>query len=1042
MPKGVGLVRQGARRDALTRLTWGRPVLLSLLIASPSHAWGQSQVPPEDDAAQSPPPASSAPDQPQAQPEVQPDEPIVITGSRIPRPKSLTAVSPVTVVQQQEVKLQGVTLTEELVNRLPMVRPSQGAFISNGASGTSTVDLRSLGVERTLVLLNGRRLAPGDPGTIAPDLNAIPSSLIQRVEVLTGGASSVYGSDAVAGVINFILDTRLQGLRLDGQASFFQHGNRLGSPFTDVMEQSKVRFPAGNAVDAGRQDVNAAFGTGFLDGRGHVTIYAGYRKLSELRQASRDYSACAFGADPNDPEILQCRGSPASFPGNFRTFFGIFQIGPDRTFQPGFVPFNFNPENFYQRPDRRYIGGGFADLELTDALKPYLEVMYMDDRSVAQIAPSANFQATQSINCDSPLLSDQQRALVCFTGNFVGEVPIRDDQGNLIGISGTPTVFTDPVTGATFLRGRLFINRRNVEGGPRRDDIRHKNLRVAGGLRGDLTRGLSYEASYVHGRVKTGAVFTNELSTSHIRRSLDVITDPSTGQPACRSALLGEDPSCVPWDIFALGGVTSEATDYLALIATREGSVTEQVGTGFVTAQLGEWGIRSPWSDEGLALNIGAEYRKDRITFEPDEAWQSGDLAGSGDLQPYSGSVRVKELFGEVRIPLITERIVDRLAIEGGYRQSWYSNPENRFTTSAYKLALDLTPVRGLRLRGSHQRAVRAPNIVDLFGPPFFYEFAEDPCAGVTPKATLEQCQRTGVLPSQYGQILANPSAPDFGGYNAHGGGNPFLEPETATTRTFGVVLEPRFLRGFNATVDWFDIELKGAVAQIGGTLIMQSCLATGDPIFCERIHRDAEGSLWLSEEGFVDDRNANIGSFKVRGLDIGASYSREIGRLGNANLHFLGTRLLKWQRHAGGLSTPTSCTGLYGFPCGMPQPRWRHLARLTWESSFGPSLSLHWRHIGKAKLASITYRPDLLFNPRDEVLSSENYFDLSGLFRIRRGYVLRFGVNNIFDRQPPIIAGTNTPACPGQDCNGNTFPQLYDPLGRFFFAGATVDFK
>lgn len=1024
---GAGAVSRGASLLAVA----------IALAAQPARAGTPQQPDASQPEPQPTPPTSQAPSAAPDQP--QEDQAIVITGSRIPR-TNLTAISPVTMVQRDEVKLQGATLTEELINQLPMVSPDQGAFVSNGATGTATLDLRGLGASRTLVLLNGRRLMPGDPGYPAPDVNAVPSALIKRVEVLTGGASAVYGSDAVAGVVNFIMDTRLQGLRVDGQASFFQHKNRIGQPYTDILEARRIAYPKGNVVDGGRRDINAAYGTGLFDGRGNVTVYAGYRELSKVTQDSRDYSVCSITVPPNSPEVLRCGGSAAAFPGAFFTNFGAFTIGPDRTFQRGFLPFNFAPWNFFQRPDRRYIGGGFADVEISDAFKPYLEVMYMDDLSSAQIAPSANFFNTTDINCDSPLLSAQQRSRICFTGNFVGEVPVFDRNGNFLGIEGTPTPFVDPVTGATYFRGTLYVGRRNVEGGPRHDELRHKNLRMLGGVKGDVARGITYDASYMYGRVKFSSEFTNELSVTRMRRSLDVITDPATGQPACRSALTGEDPNCIPWDIFALGAVTSEATNYLGITALKSGLVREEVATGFVNARLSEWGIRSPWAEEGLALNFGAERRKDYIDFSPDEFYQSGDLAGSFPATPYSGSIEVKELFGEVRIPIVERRLVERLSIEGGYRQSWYSNPENRFSANSYKLALDFIPIRGVRLRASHQRAVRAPNIVELFAPLGQYEFPRDPCAGVSPAATAEQCARTGVTPSQYGRILAVPPE-TFGGYNAIFGGNPLLEPEKATTRTLGVVFEPRFLAGFNATIDWFDIDLKGAVSFIDAQRIMDTCLATGDPFFCSRIHRDATGSLWLTEAGFVDDRTANIGGFKVRGIDVGANYARELGRLGSASLAFIGSRMQKFVVDKGGLSTPQDCAGLYGFPCGIPRPRWRHQARLTWESRSGLALSLHWQHIGKMKLSSIEFEPIEPFHPRDETLPAYNYFDLTGLLRLRKQYVLRLGVSNIFDKQPPIVA-VNTVACTFGGCNGNTYPQWYNPLGRFVFAGVTIDLK
>jgi outer membrane receptor protein involved in Fe transport len=211
-------------------------------------------------------------------------------------------------VTGQEYKLEGAVLTEDVINRLPQVTPDQGAFISAGATGTSTVNLRDLGASRTLLLVNGRRLLPGDPTYPAADINIIPSSLIKRVEVLTGGASSVYGSDAVSGVVNFILDTRLDGLRVDAQASFYQHDNR-NSGLDALLGDAGDPVPIGNTVNGANRDVNAAFGTGFLNGRGHVTIYGGYRKLLAITQDERDYSACTVAA-ASDQRF--CSGSNSS----------------------------------------------------------------------------------------------------------------------------------------------------------------------------------------------------------------------------------------------------------------------------------------------------------------------------------------------------------------------------------------------------------------------------------------------------------------------------------------------------------------------------------------------------------------------------------------------------------------------------------------------------------------------------------------------------------------------------------------------------------
>jgi outer membrane receptor protein involved in Fe transport len=970
------------------------------------------------------------------------DRDIIVTGSRIPR-SNLTAISPVIVVQGNEFELSGAVMAEDLLNSLPQVVPDQGRFISNGATGTSTVDLRGLGPGRTLVLINGRRLLPGDPFVPVPDINAVPTALIKRVEVLTGGASSVYGSDAIAGVVNFILDTQLDGLRVKGQASVFQHDNRDGSGLRQALRRQQYSFPAGNTVDGDGQDINAAYGTSFAGDRGHATIYAGYRRNSSLTQDARDYSACtAIGHVENNG--LDCGGSVVSARGTFfRKLGDPLQVGTGREFVPGITPFNFAPYNYYQRPDRRYTAGAFAEYEISPALQPFLEFMFMDDRTTAQIAPSGSFGDVQDVNCDNPLLSAQQRALTCFRGNYVGETPVFDDDGNLIRVEGSPEPFIDPVTGATYFRGTLFIGRRNVEGGPRIQDTRHKNLRLLGGLRGDLSQGVTYETSLLFGRVKFNAANSNDLSISRMRRSVDVITDPASGQPACRSALTGEDPACVPWDVFAPASVTAEAAAYLEVPTHQRGSVKQWVGTAFANLSLDKWGLRSPWADEGASANIGAEYRKDQLSYRPDAILSSGDV-GDGDLLPVSGATIAKELFAEGRIPIITDRQIENLSIEVGYRQSWQSNSENKFRVNSYKLGLEFAPLHSIRFRASLERAVRAPNIQELFLPTFPGGFNRDPCASVTPEATPQQCANTGVTASQYGSIIASPNT-GLIPYNATNGGNPALDPEKGKTKSLGVVLSPRFAPGLNATIDWFDIAVKGAIGVIGPTIIMNTCLQTADPLFCSRIHRDADGSLWMTPAGFIDNRNANIGSIKIRGIDVGVAYARSIGRLGSLDLGFLGSWLDRATFSSGGQAIPFKCAGAYGFGCGVPKPEWRLRARATWTYRKQFSLSLQWRYVGSVRLdRSIPGNPNLAgpWRPGDQRIGAQSYFDLTGSARVSKNYELRVGVNNLFDREPPITSsegnGLNG-VCGPPSCNGNTFPQLYDPLGRYLFAGVTI---
>ncbi|WP_324805655.1 TonB-dependent receptor [Sphingomonas sp. LY29] len=1035
------------------------------MVANPAFA---QEVPPADQN----PPETTAPLEGTTPPstsatgeEIQEAQDVVVTGSRIPQP-NLTSASPVTVISAQEVKLQGTTRTEDLINSLPQSFAAQGSNVSNGSTGTATVNLRGLGSARTLVLINGRRLMPGDPRSPVADINFVPSSLIKRVDVLTGGASSVYGADAVAGVVNFIMDTTFTGLRIDGQASVFNHNNRLSNDVADAIDARGFPRPGGMVTDGGAQDISVAFGTGFADNRGHIMAYATYRKQDAITQDRRDYSACSL-TGLNAAQIAttgrrySCGGSGTSANGTFFTNVGTFQVGTGRNFIPGSTPFNFAPYNYYQRPNERYTAGAFAEFEISDYAKPYLEAMFMDDQSIAQIAPSGNFGNTTSLNCNNPLLSTQQRDAICVTaaydptdaavfdgefnsnfGNLVGQTPIFgvDPDGDgplqapLLGFN-APTTFNGPT--GPFNSAILIPLRRNVEGGGRQDDLQHTAYRIVAGMRGDLGRGLSYDASYQFGKTILAETYLNDFSVTRLGRAQQVVADPVSGAPVCISVLDGTDPNCVPYDIFAPGGVTPAALNYLQTPGFQRGDTQETVANLNITAELGEYGIQSPWADRGIGLNIGGEYRKEALTLKTDQAFSTGDLAGQGGPTiGVSGKFDVKELFGEIEVPIVSNSFIHEFTLRGGYRYSDYSVAGNSFSTDTYKIEAEIAPVRDIRLRGSYNRAVRAPNVVELFSAQSVgLTGSADPCAGAEPDATLAQCQLTGVTAAQYGSIRANVADQ----YNGFIGGNPDLTPETADSYTLGLVLQPRFIPGLAITVDGFDIRVKDAIGTIGFDTIVSQCVDTADPFFCDRINRDQFGSLYLTPNGFVTDINTNVGGIKTRGVDLNASYAREIGTWGNFNASLVGTYLDKLEVNPLGDIT-YDCAGYFGNQCGTPNPKWRHKFRLGFTFPSGIGISGQWRHFSRVKNDAASNDEDLSGTVLEgnKELKAQNYFDLALSARIRDQLNLRVGANNILDRRPPLGGGQVIPAGFG---NGNTFPQVYDSLGRYLFAGFTVDF-
>ncbi|GAA3903159.1 TonB-dependent receptor [Sphingomonas limnosediminicola] len=1020
---------------------------------------------------------------------------IVITGTRIPQP-NLTSASPVTVLSSQEVKLQGTTRTEDLINSLPQSFASQGSNISNGSTGTATVNLRGLGSVRTLVLVNGRRLQPGDPrqGSVA-DINFIPSSLVKRVDVLTGGASSVYGADAVSGVVNFIMDTNYRGLKIDAQASTFMHNNDASDRILNADVARGYRPPHGMNINGGAQDVSAVFGAGFDDNRGSILAYATYRSQDPVLQATRDYSFCSLAArtakqgglgSGTPPRDFNCGGSATSATGTFFTNVGTFQTQGNQ-FVPGSTPFNFGPYNFYQRPDERYTLGAFAEYEISPGAKPYLEAMFMDDTSNAQIAPSGDFFNTTTLNCDNGALSAQQLSVICgaavynpadatnFTGNYlstfgnlVGQGAIfgKDPDGSgplkrpllgfgVVGGVAPATQFTD-LNGNTYNQGIAYIGRRNVEGGGRQDHLNHTAYRIVAGVRGDLLRGLSYDAYYQYGTTKLEQVYLNDFSVTRLRRALDIVAVDSTGAvvapgtagatAVCRSVTTGEDPNCVPYNIFATGGVTPAALAYLQTPGFQTGQVKEQIANANFTFEGGEYGLQTPWSDRGIGINVGGEYRKESLSTSVDTEFQTGDLAGQGGATlPVSGSFDVRELFTEVQVPIIEHSFIEEFSITGGYRYSDYKVAGNHFSTDTYKISAELAPVRDIRLRASYNRAVRAPNVVELFATQnVALGGTVDPCAGAAPTATAAQCANTGVTAAQYGTITANPANQ----YNALFGGNTELSPEKADSYTAGLVIQPRWIPGLAFTVDYFNIKIKNLISTIPYQTVINNCLTTGNALTCALIHRaPGNGSLWLSPNGYVDQRTINVGGESTKGFDLNGSYAHKFGGLGTMNVSYVGTILRKLDFDTGinpgtgGQDGVFDCAGLFGNTCGTPNPKYRHKLRLGFTLPNGLGLSGQWRYFSKVDDDVLSNDADLSGAapaPADAKIPSQSYFDLALTARIGDRYNFRLGANNILDKDPPIVGGEVANAPFG---NGNTYPQVYDALGRYIFAGVTIDF-
>jgi iron complex outermembrane recepter protein len=941
-------------------------------------------------------------------------EEVAVTGSLIPRP-TLEALSPVSTLNVEQLTYQGNTRLEDLLTSLPQVFSAQNSTVSNGSSGTATVSLRNLGANRTLVLIDGRRAPISDAS--AADLNFIPAALVKRVDILTGGASATYGADAVAGVVNFILDKDFEGIRAGISGGGYEHDNSSGVA-ARINQARGFSYPTGQAWDGGQVDAYVAFGGKFAEGKGHAAVYLDYRKEAALKKDRRDYTNCSVSTlgGTGGPA---CGGSSTSPTGRF-----FLNDGSSYTVDPTtgntFVPwstskyaFNYAPYNFLQRPDQRYAAGGFINYDWNKHFQGYAQVMFMDDKTDAQIAPSGDFGNTTQINCDNPMLSPQEMQVIC------------TDQG----YGPHDIAYLNPL-------------RRDVEGGPRADILSHQEWMLVAGLKGQIGGGWNYDIYGQHNENRTPENYINDFNINRIQEALLVTGDPNN--PSTWQCTSG-NPLCVPWDIFKKGGVTQAAVNYLELPLVSNEDITTQAVGGKVTADLTQSGAVFPSAVEGIQLALGTEYRKEALSFLPDLAYQEGLGAGQGSTTPpVVGSYDVKEAFVEAAIPIIQgARGAQDLRLDLGYRYSDYSTTGNQNT---WKVAADYAPAADLKFRAGKTRATRSPNVNELFSPQrLLLGGSTDPCSnevGATPEFTLAQCENTGVTPAEYGHIT--PSTANQ--YNTISGGSRTLQPETADTITFGVVITPQAMPGFNLTLDYYDIKIKSTIGAYSADDVLTTCGLTGNPLLCSLIHRDSRGSLWLSTSGYTTVINQNIGQRESEGIDVTAGYTIPAGN-SVFSLNLIGSYLRKSFINTGLFKY--DCVGWYGNICNDPysdhvsmQPKWRHLFRASWETG-NVVVSMGWRMIGAMKAEEASSQPALANASLIPALQANhalnipayNYIDLAFSYKFGSAAQFTLGVNNIADKEPPLGSGNSA------NDYATGFYGTYDPYGRFIHSSIQFTF-
>ena len=1046
---------RGIARGMLTRLA-------TLLVAG---GWALNA------AAQTPPAAAPA-----AGTETPVLQEVIVTGSRIAAPNE-ASTSPIQVLSSDFITTTGKTDISDLITMLPQnFNNGIGQDLGNGTSGlttaggVATADLRGLGPNRTLVLVDGRRLGQGSPYTAiqspAPDLDQIPEGLIDRVEVVTGGASAAYGSDAIAGVINFIMKKNFQGFQIDGQWDENWHDNHDGY-MQDLVTGFGGTPATGTAHDGRQRSFDMLMGTNFADNKGNITAYLSYRHADPVVSSQRDFGGCQLvpvqAAVTNVVTGVACAGSsnsnwfqPLTGP-NANSIYSVsgtslVPIGSVATTPP--ASFNSQPYIYMTREDDRYNAAVLAHETIADALQPYAEFYFMDDRTHQEVAPSALFKdsnpldpfgtSNYPVNCDNPLMSAEQAGLVCSPAQLA-YVAANPGQACIFNSNPTTGIVTSPNC------ADVRIGRRNIEGGGRESDYEHENYRSVFGTRGDFGEVWSYDAYGQYYYTTFANTNTNYLSFQGIDNALQVTG--TRANPVCISG-----GSCVPYNIWSDGGVTPAQYQSLYLLGTATGNSTLRTLHGEITGQLGKYGISSPWAGEGAAVDVGYEQRNDHEFFQPDAAEQSGLLSGFGAASvPIDDSVSVSEEFAELRLPLVQNYTAAHdLLFDTGFRRSDYSTSG---VTNTYKFEVQYAPVADYRLRASYDKAIRAPSVVELYNPQAVVtlNLGTDPCAPTynangtiaAPAAfSLQQCLHTGVTAAQYGNGGTTDIIPQGTGGQLSGleGGNPALKPEQAETYTLGLNFSPHQLPGLSGSIDYYHIALTDEINTIPSSVIFAQCGA-GNQFFCSQIFRNPiTGGVTTigaaSGGGYLYQTDVNIGAALVSGIDLQLAYKQALPRgLGALNFEMNGAYLQHFE------STPTpgahtyDCAGYYGLTCQTVDFRWHHILRTTWQTPWNFSAAATWRYLGPVSddnnapdptMHFATFGGPDLYNAH---IGSYSYLDLSATWYVTKDVSIRAGANNVFDKDPPLI---NTTLVPGGEANTI---DVYDMFGRQLFLSFTARF-
>ncbi|MEY4056458.1 MAG: hypothetical protein RL519_1793 [Pseudomonadota bacterium] len=926
-----------------------------------------------------------------------PSDAIVVTGSRIARP-NIEAPSPVTVVSQEQIQLAGTTTVETLLNELPMVIPGN-TRVSNNAGGQnfSTLDLRGLGPQRTLILLDGERL-PASSTSGVVDIAQIPTGLIKRVDVVTGGATAVYGSDAIAGVVNFVLNNNYQGMELTAQSGISEGGKGFNYNFSGM------------------------FGSNFADGRGNLTVYASYTRRNAVGQGEMDYSRIsgAIFTDASGNAVV------VDDPAKISAGYSLVSSGGSGTPPWGWVT-NSSANPFRNLSTLLPATFGAADTDCNSATPGVaVNTGSLSFNSAGRLTPRFTAgQCAVPVGTSSRYSFADQNYLITpydrFSVTALGHYELNDTTtfkyySSFTAANQTVNLAPTPATGivvpansplipadlATALASRanptadFIMDRRFFETGPRVGKFHTDAKNIRGVIESKLNDDWTASVVIGYGRV------------DNVQRGIGNINKTAVAQ-GLRGCPTGSLPGCIPINIFGANTLTAPMLSFVRIDTQQQSTFEQSRAAANLVGSLG----KLPGGPIGIAT--GVEIRKDSGLAVVDDAQRTGNIYGFNAVQGLQGSITVKEAYGEIRLPILTS-----LSIGAGARYSDYSTVGGLFN---WKVESEFQPVSQIKLRATYNRAARAPNVFELFqnGDQGFPSYT-DPCrdAPARTAAILARCQAAAPLANFTGFTANNSQVQAFSF------GNPNLSEEKAETWTVGSVITPGRVLGGNltATVDYYNITLNNRVASLGAAYFISQCYNSGDASACARIARDPS-------TGQINSVNTTVtnGStpYKTSGIDFGLDWATDI--LGG---NFSISDVLTYVAHYKIGTSEYADTVFSGI--GGVTPKWANTLTATYRRG---KVTTQARYVWKkgAKQNFPGAELEGLFTG-DGRIPSLNLVNLSVKLAITDNFEITGIANNVLNKLPP-----QTPTGIFEQANTNI--SFYDPyaLGRDFMIQARVRF-